>query len=162
LLQELKGILVARIETFRDLIVWQKGMDLAEAVHRATAGFPPADLYTLGTQLRRAAGSVPANVAEGFSRRSRATYRHHVAIAHGSQAELQTHLDLARRLNLIATERAEELLSLASEVGRLLNGLWRALAPVTVCYSWLLYVLGLGLGPGALGLQHGFPLLPKP
>jgi acetoin utilization deacetylase AcuC-like enzyme len=80
-LQILRGILMAKIESFRELVVWQKGMDLAERVHRATRLFPREDLFTIGTQLRRAANSIPANVSEGFNRRSQAAYRAHVAIA---------------------------------------------------------------------------------
>ena len=78
---------MAKYASFRELVVWQKGMDLAEMVHRATRSFPSADLFTVGTQLRRATNSIPANVSEGFSRRSRGAYRAHVAIAMGSHAE---------------------------------------------------------------------------
>jgi four helix bundle protein len=98
---------MAKYASFRELIVWQKGMDLAEKVHRATRPFPSADLFTHGTQLPRAANSIPANVAEGFSRRSRRVYRAHVAIALGSTAEVQTQLELCRRLSLVDRESIE-------------------------------------------------------
>jgi four helix bundle protein len=110
-------------------------MDLAERVHRATRTFAREDLFTLGTQLRRASNSIPSNVAEGFSRRSRGAYRSHVAIALGSQAEVQTQLELCRRLSLIARDTLRELQALAEEVGRLLFGLWRSLFVGAVCYS---------------------------
>ena len=119
---------MAKYASFRELIVWQKGMDLAEAVYRATKMFPAADLYTIGNQLRRSSSSIPANIAEGFSRHSRASYRYHIAVALGSQAELQTQLELARRTSLIGDETTSRLQALAAEVGRLLNGLWRALS----------------------------------
>ena len=153
---------MAKIATVHELVVWQKAMDLAEQVYREVRHFPSDERFGLVRQLQRASASVPANIAEGFSRRSRAAYRFHVAIGLGSQAELQTHLELAKRLSFIAIDRFEALLELTNEVGRLLHGLWRALSPVTLCYSWVLFVLYLGPGPGALGLPHGFSLFPKP
>ena len=145
-----------KITTFRDLVAWQKAMDLAEEVHRAVRTLAAEDRWTLGKQLVRASASVPSNIAEGFSRRSRPTYRRHVAIALGSQAEVQTQVELARRLELISDKASGRLLELADQVGRLLYGLWRSLAPIAVCYSWLLFLLSLGPGPVALGLTHGF------
>ena len=131
---------MAKIASFRELVVWQKGIDLAEMVHRATRSFPSEDLFTLGTQLRRAAGSISANVAEGFNRRSRGAYRAHVAIALGSNAEVQTHLEVCRRLSLIERAVLQELVSLAEEIGRILHGLWRSLFVGAVCYS--LFLIG--------------------
>jgi hypothetical protein len=104
--------------------------------------------------------SIPSNVAEGFSRRSRGVYRTHVAIALGSQAEVQTHLELARRLSLIDLRLVDQLQELAAEAGRPLNGLWRALAATTVCYSVALLAACWGLMPWAWGLiVHGLSLL---
>jgi four helix bundle protein len=134
-LQILQGAAMAKYASFRELVVWQKGMDLAEKVHLATRAFPSEDLFTIGTQLRRAANSIPANVSEGFSRRSRGAYRSHVAIALGSQAEVQTLLELCRRLSLIGQSSIRELQSLADDIGRLLFGLWRSLFVGAVCYS---------------------------
>jgi four helix bundle protein len=137
-------------------------MDLAEAVHRATESLPKIDLWTLGSQIRRAASSIPSNVAEGFSRRSARAYRAHVAIALGSQAEVQTLLELSARLSLIERDIVERLQDLAVEVGKLLNGLWRALAAAAVCYSVALLVAFLGLLPGAWGLIfHGLSFFTK-
>jgi four helix bundle protein len=144
-LQKLRGLLMAKYASFRELVVWQKGMDLAEKVHRATRSFASEDLFTLGTQLRRAANSVPANVGEGFSRRSRGAYRAHISIALGSNAEVQTPLELARRLSLIEQALTRELQSLAEEIGRLLFGLWRSLFVGAVCYSLGLLALLSGL-----------------
>ena len=155
-LQILRRIQMAKIASFRELVVWQKGMDLAEKAHRATRSFPSEDLYTLGTQLRRAANSVPANISEGFNRRSRGAYRSHVAIALGSNAEVQTHLELCRRLSLIEQAIIRELLALAEEIGRLLHGLWRSLFVGAVCYSLILLAACACLPWGAfhcLGLQ---------
>jgi four helix bundle protein len=155
---------MAKIETFHDLIVWQKGMDLVELIYNATDRFPPKDLYGIGAQIRKAAVSIPSNVAEGFARRSRRTYRRHVAISLGSQAEVQTQLEICRRLSLLSEGTVRRLLALASEVGRLLNGLWRSLAVKTaaeaVCYSLLAAALYWGLGPGAWGLSDAIARLP--
>jgi four helix bundle protein len=140
---------MAKYASFQELVVWQKGMDLAERIHRATRSFPSEDLFTVGTQVRRAANSIPANVSEGFSRRSRGAYRAHVAIALGSNAEVQTLLELCRRLSLIEQALIRELASLAEDVGRLLYGLWRALFVGAVCYSLCLLALLSGL-PWAL------------
>jgi four helix bundle protein len=126
---------MAKYASFRELVVWQKGMDLAEKIHRATRPFQSEDLFTLGTQMRRAANSIPSNVAEGFSRRSRGAYRAHVAIALGSQAEVETQLELCQRLSLMPPSLIRELNSLAEEIGRLLFGLWRSLVVGAVCYS---------------------------
>ena len=97
--------------------------------------FPSEDLFTVGTQLRRAANSIPANVSEGFSRRSRGAYRSHVAIALGSHAEVQTLLEPCRRLSLIPSTSIRELQSITEDIGRLLFGLWRSLFVGAVCYS---------------------------
>jgi len=115
---------VAVITSFRELVVWQKSMELAEAVYRATSTLSAGDLFGIGHQIRRSAVSIPANIAEGFCRHSRAAYRSHVAIALGSHGELQTHLELCRRLALFPVDTLSEQ---ATHVGRLLNGLWRAL-----------------------------------
>lgn len=136
---------MAKYESFRELFAWQKGMDLAEKIHHATRSFPTADLFTHGTQLRRAANSVPSNVAEGFSRHSRRAYRAHVTIALGSIAEVQTQLELCRRLLLIHRDSVRELQRLAEEVGRLLFGLWRSLFAEAVCYSLALLAVSSSL-----------------
>ena len=115
------------VNSFRDLLVWQKAMDLAGAIYTATADFPRHELFGLTAQLRRAAVSIPSNIAEG-----RATgggrYRHHVRIAIGSEAELQTQIELAVRRAYFTPERAKALLDDASEVGRMLHGVLNGLA----------------------------------
>jgi four helix bundle protein len=116
-----------RIRSFRDLEVWQKAMDLAVDLHQLASELPAGERFELARDLRRTARSIPSNVAEGFSRRSRATYRLHVAIALGSQAELDTQLELASRLGYLDDARAESIERTVSAVGRMLYGLWRAL-----------------------------------
>ncbi len=113
------------IRDYRDLIVWQKAMDLAVTTERVCAQVP-ARANHLASQMRRAAGSVPANIAEGNGRFSRPEYLRHLSIANGSVRELETHLELAAR-NYGRTANIEMALKLTLEVCRLLGGLVRAL-----------------------------------
>src|SRR5215207_5514750 len=99
------------IQSYRDLRVWQDAMGLAEACYRLTASFPRDELFGLTSQVRRAATSIPANIAEGYGRNSKGAYTQFLKIAQGSLKELETHLLLAERLNLASTEATEPLLS---------------------------------------------------
>jgi four helix bundle protein len=118
------------IKSYRDLIAWQKAMELAEAVYRETRGFPKEETYGLRAQLRRAAVSIPSNVAEGQGRHSDGAFSRHLSIAHGSLCELETQLLLAGRLAYITQTRLDGLMSAASEVGRLVIGLDQAVTAV--------------------------------
>ena len=111
---------------YQGLVVWQRAMDLAEAVYRASAGFPPDERYGLTGQLRRAIVSIPANIAEGRGKSSRADYIRFLEIARGSLYESETLLQLAARIGMINREALDGLLALSGEIGRLLNGLIRA------------------------------------
>jgi four helix bundle protein len=102
-------------------------MDLTVDVHKAAATLPSFERFDLGRDLRRTSRSIPSNVAEGFNRRSRAAYRSHVAIALGSQAELETQVILSERLEYLSHTDASALQTSICTVGRLLHGLWRAL-----------------------------------
>ena len=108
---------------FRDLLVWRKGMALAEAVYRAARALPAEERLALGDQLRRAAVSVPSNIAEGYARHSRAEFRHFLRVASGSCAEVWTQLCLAVRVGLLSQAQVAEALDLADEVGRMLYAL---------------------------------------
>jgi four helix bundle protein len=114
------------IQTFRDLDVWRKSMDLVVRVYVATEKFPPAERFGLTSQIRRAAVSVPSNIAEGKAIGGQA-YRRHVKIAIGSDSELQTQIEIGARLGLLSEAAANELLQPAAEVGRMLAGLLKAL-----------------------------------
>ena len=114
-------------ETFRNLIAWQKAMDLAEAVCRGIATFPDYERFGLASQLRRAAVSVPSNIAEGSGRESLQDFLRFLSIAYGSLCEAGTQLLLAKRLEYLDERKYSELLALASEVGRLVNGLSNSL-----------------------------------
>lgn len=107
----------------RDLIAWQKAMQLAREIYVVTRTFPKDEVYGLTSQLRRAAVSVPSNVAEGHGRTSRKEFHHFVGNARGSLLEVETQLELAIGFGYITEPFAEELLAKSSEVGRLLNGL---------------------------------------
>ncbi|MDQ3813297.1 MAG: four helix bundle protein [Armatimonadota bacterium] len=115
------------VNSYRDLEVWQKAMDLVVECYRITQGFPRSEIYGLSSQLQRAAVSVPANIAEGRGRQHTQEFVQHLCIAYGSLAELETHIEIARRLNYIGADDAHRLFDRTSEVGRLLNGLLRAL-----------------------------------
>jgi len=113
---------------YTGLIAWQKAVDLVEEVYRATAAFPKEELFGLTSQIRRAAVSVPSNIAEGQGRASTNEFRHHLSIALGSLCELETQHVIARRLGYLDEMGMQRTMDLAAEVGRLINGLLNHLA----------------------------------
>ena len=113
--------------TYRDLEAWKQGMDLVERCYKSTASFPTSELYGITNQLRRAAISIPSNIAEGHCRRTTRAYVNHVSIALGSHGELETCIEIGWRLGFMPTPERETLLAMSDAVGRLLNGLHRAL-----------------------------------
>lgn len=117
----------ARIKSHRDLIAWQKSMDLVILVYKATESFPRHELYGLTSQIRRAASSIPANIAEGQGRRSKTEFRQFLGNARGSLLELDTHLELSRRLNYLTEAQYNRINDQFTEVSRILNGLLRSL-----------------------------------
>jgi four helix bundle protein len=118
---------MARINSFRDLILWQKSMDLADRCYRVSLRFPSRHQPVLGHEIRKSAVSVPSNVSEGFGRHYTAAYINPLWIAHGSDYELQTQVELAHRERLISTEETSALITDAEEVSRILKGLVRSL-----------------------------------
>jgi four helix bundle protein len=110
------------VKSFRELHVWQKAMGLTDALYTATTGFPRDEMFGLAAQIRRAAVSIPSNVAEGRAVGG-GRFMHHIRIALGSEAELQTQIELAMRRAYIPIERGRVLLEQASEVWRMLHGL---------------------------------------
>jgi four helix bundle protein len=109
----------------RDLVAWQKALLLVTEIYRATRSFPKDELYGLVSQLRRAAVSVPSNLAEGYRRNSRNEFHHFIGQARGSLAEVETQIESAANLSYLKKDTAEGLLLKGDEVGRLLTG-WRA------------------------------------
>ena len=113
--------------TYRNLKVWNAAIDLVEDCYRATAGFPREETYGLTSQIRRAACSIPANLAEGHCRRSTKAYANHVSIALGSHGEVETCLEVSARLGFLSEARKKAVLSNCDAVGRMLNGLYGSL-----------------------------------
>ena len=113
--------------TYRDLDAWKQGMTLVEDCYRQTVSFPPNELYGLTSQIRRAAVSIPSNVAEGRCRHTTKVYANHVSIALGSLGELETCIELSIRLGLFKEGQATRLIASAGSVGRLLTGLHQSL-----------------------------------
>jgi len=116
-------------KNYADLIVWQKAMNFVEAVYRTSAQFPAEERYGLTSQLRRAAVSVPSNIAEGQGRHSRREFHRFLRVAHGSLREAETQIQIADRLRYVSPTTSGKLMSAAAEVGRLLNGLAKSLSP---------------------------------
>ena len=114
---------MAKIKSHRDLIVWQKAMDLAEDVYRVTSEFPREEIYRLTSQLIRAVISVPANIAEGHARGTRRDYANFLAIAKGSLMEAETFLMLAERLGYDKLKRIERTLTLVTEVSKMITAI---------------------------------------
>ena len=108
---------------YSDLIAWQKAMDLVEAVYCCTARFPADERFGLTSQLRRAAVSVPSNIAEGQGRRSPGEFLQCVSVAQGSVREVETQVLIAGRLRSITSAEQADMVHLTHEVGRLLTGL---------------------------------------
>jgi four helix bundle protein len=107
-------------QSFRDLLVWQKAMQLTVAIYRLTQGFPREEIYGLTSQIRRAAVSVPSNIAEGQGRLNSAEFRQFLGIARGSICEVQTQLGIARALQFGKPELLDDAESLSHEVGKML------------------------------------------
>ena len=114
-------------KSHRDLIVWQKGMDLAVEVYKIAARFPGKETYGLVSQITRAAASVPANIAEGRGRSSQKDFANFVAIAKGSLMETETFMVMAIRLGYLRPAEAEPALSLVTEISKMLTVLRRRL-----------------------------------
>ncbi len=116
------------VRNCRDLIVWQKAMDLVERVYIETRRFPREELYGLTSQLRRAVVSIPSNIAEGQGRRTNTDFLQFLAIAKGSLQESETQILIAERLHYLQKNSVDRLISLCTEENRLLHGLMNAVA----------------------------------
>jgi four helix bundle protein len=115
------------IKSYRDLRVWQDGMSLAELCYRVTRSFPKEEVFGLTSQIRRAATSIPANIAEGHCRENTKSFIQYLRIAQGSLKELETHLLLAERVGLVIRTDAEPLLGHCEALGKMVRSLIRAL-----------------------------------
>jgi four helix bundle protein len=115
------------INHFRELQVWQRGMDLVVAVYRLSAEFPRAEIYGLTSQVRRSAVSVPSNIAEGHTRESTKEYLQHLSVAQASLAEVETQLEIACRLAYLRPEQLTPVLGESAILGKQLFALRNAL-----------------------------------
>lgn len=117
------------IRSYRDLRVWRNALELAKDVYRLTRNWPKEELYGLTAQTRRAATSIPANIAEGYGRQNRGSYVQFLRIAQGSLKELETHLILASQIEITTEAAIEPLLNDSDDLGKMLFGLIRKLSP---------------------------------
>jgi four helix bundle protein len=115
------------IESYRDLVAWQKAMDLVERMYSITARFPDTERFGLVSQLRRAVVSIPSVLAEGHARGSTREFSRYVSVARGSLAEVETQLVIAQRLGFVDPDESSALLAQCDEQGRVLRGLKKSL-----------------------------------
>ncbi|MBW8908118.1 four helix bundle protein [Mesorhizobium sp. RCC_202] len=114
-----------RIESYRDLVVWQSAMVLAEDCYRVTKVFPRDEIYGMTSQMRRSAVSIAANIAEGYGRENRGSFVQFLRIAQGSLKELETHILLACRVGMLERNNETELLLRCEEIGKMMRSLIR-------------------------------------
>jgi len=115
--------------SFRDLVVWQRSMDLVEQTDEISTRFPADERFGLTSQIRRAAVSVPSNIGEGSRRKKRNVFRHFLDIALGSQAEVEVQLEIAYRLKFLSAADYKRTQAAVEEIGRMLNGLITSIRP---------------------------------
>lgn len=114
---------MSTVYSYRDLIVWNKGIELSLLIYSSTANFPKSEMYGLTSQIRRSSISIPSNIAEGNARGYTADYRRFLQIAFGSSAELETQLILAVKIGYLNEESYKELSGKVNEIMRMLNKL---------------------------------------
>ena len=117
---------MAKIANHKDLVAWQKGMDLVEMLYRLSAGFPADERFGLTAQIRRAGVSIPSNIAEGFGRSGLPDYLRFLDMAIGSANEVETQLLIVIRLGFLQDVHAQEVLDLTIEIQKILKGLIRS------------------------------------
>jgi four helix bundle protein len=113
----------SKITSFKDLVIWQRSMALVVRIYQCTQKFPREEIYGLTAQIRRAAVSIPSNIAEGQSRRSDPAFAYHLDIALGSAAELETQLTIALEISYISSSDYDPLISELTEIVRMIHGL---------------------------------------
>jgi four helix bundle protein len=113
---------------YSDLVVWQKSMDLVTDIYKLAATFPIEEKFGLSSQIRRAAVSIPSNIAEGHGRKASGAYLNHISIALGSLMELETQLQIALRLRFVNRDEASALLIRTDGVGKMLSGLRKSIS----------------------------------
>ena len=121
--------MAGKINSYKDLIVWQQAMDLAVTTYSLTKAWPKEELYGLTSQIRRSANSIPANIAEGYGRDNTGSYQQFLRIAQGSLKEFETHLQIAERIGLATHDQAYHMLLATESIGKMLRQLIIKLAP---------------------------------
>ncbi|MBA3321791.1 MAG: four helix bundle protein [Pyrinomonadaceae bacterium] len=120
------------VKSYRDLRVWQAAMNLVEQVYRLTRAFPKQETYGLSSQMQRAAVSIPSNIAEGHTREHLKEYLHHLSIAQASLAELETQLEIAKRLEYVSPEQLMQNFDSTQSIGRQLYALRNSLTKTPI------------------------------
>ena len=115
------------IKSYRDLRVWQSGIELVMMVYETSEQFPAREIYGLTSQIRRAAVSIPSNIAEGHTRESTKEYLHHLSIAQASLAEVETQIEIAFRLKYCTDDELDKILTHATSLAKQLYSLRNAL-----------------------------------
>lgn len=115
------------LNNYRDLLIWQKAMDLVVRCYKLSRVLPPEEKYGLCSQLQRAAVSIPANIAEGHGRNSTKPFLNHLSIAMGSLKELETHVLIAEKLQYVNEHQISKLIEDCTELGKMISGLRRSL-----------------------------------
>ena len=111
------------INSYKDLLVWQRSMDLVETIYRITAALPASEQFGLTAQMRRSAISIPSNIAEGYGRQATGEYRHHLSFSRGSLLELETQAMLCFRLKYLAEDQLNPVLKQIAEISKMLGSL---------------------------------------
>jgi four helix bundle protein len=116
-----------KIQSYRDLIAWQKAVDLAEYIHNASEKFPRREIFALTAQIRRATYSISSNIAEGQGRATTRDFLNFLSIARGSLFEVQSQVYVAQRLRYVDAATCKKLVDATDELGRIINGLIKSL-----------------------------------
>jgi four helix bundle protein len=111
------------VSNFQELTVWQKSIDLVIEIYRITKLLPKEEIYALSNQMRRAAVSIPSNIAEGQQRQSTKEFVNFLSISRGSNAEIETQLIICEKLNYLTAEQIKYAMSLCGEIGKMLNAM---------------------------------------
>ena len=124
---------MSKVTSYKDLLIWQKGIRLVVLVYKLTEGFPKEEIYSLSSQIKRTTISIPSNIAEGFGRRTDKSFGHFLNISRGSLNELETQLIIAKELDFIKDEKLyNEILLLLEEESKMLNAFSKSLNEQTV------------------------------
>jgi len=121
------GAAPKKITSFRDLIVWQRSMDLIEELHPALLQLPREELFALNSQIRKSALSIPSNISEGHDRRNKSEFLYFLGVSRGSLAELQTQILVAGRLRYWRQDRVEYFFTKTIEISKMINALMKSL-----------------------------------